>query len=550
MSEMNYKNKKIYVFLRLLTVPSTICLLFLVYAPLELLFANRTELNYNMYELLGYMLPVMLCTVALLSILLLILRKKAKKLYRICLFLLLLILLSSYVQGAFFAENLPPLDGRTINWKEYSSQRWSSIAVFVCVAAALYYGRNKLGGDKFEMLSYSVSGLMFLLLGVSLLLNCIMTEGYRRNKVIVHSDSYLLDMADEQENMVIFLMDAVDGDVFKKIMKLHPEYAEVFEDFTSFENVTSGYPYTSRSVPFILSGMWYENQEPFDAYCVRAFDESPLFLKLRDLGFRMGMYDPEFSLLTSLDGKFENISSESKIVYPCRFVQMQLKIAGYRYFLFDLKKICYLTPEEIFLSSVKSNGSEQYYSTDNEEFLKRLKEKQVILSDTSCFRFIYIWGAHSPFIYPSQSEEIEDNSYESGVEFSVEIVDEYLRKLKSAGVFNNTAIVILADHGYAADNASFGRQNPVLMVKGVGEKHSFDTSDVPVSHEDLQLAYSRLLDGKKSTEVFDWCEGDKRDRRFLFYEFRFENHMEEFIQTGHANCEDTMVATGKEYNAK
>ena len=549
MSELN-KKKKIYVFLRLLLVPSAVCLLLLVYAPLELLFTNRTELNYNMYELLSYMLPIMLCAVAPLSILLLTLRKKAKKLYRICLFLLLLILLVSYIQGTFYAEDLPPLDGRTINWKEYSNQRWNSIAIFVCVAAALYYCWKKLGEDKFEILSFAVSGLMFLLLGVSLLLNCILTEGYRRNKVIVHSDSYLLDMADEQENMVIFLMDAVDGDAFKKLMKLHPEYAEVFEDFTSFENVMSGYPYTSRSVPFILSGMWYENQEPFDAYCIRAFDESPLFLKLRDLGFRMGMYDPEFSLMTSLDGKFENISSESKIVYPYRFVQMQLKMAGYRYFLFDLKKICYMTPEEIFLSSVKSNGQEQYYSTDNEEFLRRLKEKQVVLSDMSCFRFIYIWGAHSPFIYPSKSESVQDNSYESGVELSIEIADEYLRKLKSAGVFNNTAILILADHGYAADNASFGRQNPVLMVKGIGEKHPFDTSDVPVSHEDLQLAYSRLIDGKQSTEIFDWQEEDKRERRFLFYEFRYEDHMEEYIQTGHASCEETMVSTGNEYNLK
>ena len=544
------KFKKIN-FINLLIVPSALCFLVFICAPLELLFTNRTELNYNMYELLGYMLPVMFLAAGLLSILLLLLRKKAIKLYRICLFLLILILVTLYIQGTFLAKKLPPLDGRTINWIEYGSQRWYSIAILVFVVAVLLFLWEKLDGARFELLSSVVAGLIILLLGVSLLFNCIMTEGYRRNKVIVHSDSYLLDMADGQDNMVILLMDAVDGETFQKILKeVHPEYSTIFEDFTSFKNVTSCYPYTSRSVPFILSGMWYENKEPFDEYCKRAFEESPLFLKLHTLGFRMGMYDPDFSLMTSLDGKFENISSESKIVYPFRFIQMQIKMAGYRFFPFDLKKFCYMTPEEIFLANVKSNGQEQYYSMDNTEFLKRLKEKKVVPSDTSCFRFIYIWGAHSPFVYPSQSEKIQDESYESSVELSIEIANEYLCKLKSSGVFDNTAIVILADHGYVDGNASFGRQNPVLMIKGLREKHPYAVSDAPVSHEDLQLAFSRLLDGKQSTEVFDWREGDKRERRFLFYEFRFEDHMEEYLQTGEASCEDTMVATGKEYNLK
>ena len=387
------------------------------------------------------------------------------------------------------------------------------------------------------------------MMGVSLLVNCFLTGGYHRNKVIVHSDRGLLDMAAQQQNLVVFLMDAVDGETFQKVMQAHPEYEAVFKDFTYFSNVTSGYPYTSRSIPFILSGDWYENDEPYEAYCRKAFEESPLFLELNRRGYRMGMYDPEFSFITSLDGKFENISSKSSLVYPFRFVQMQLRMAGYRYFPFDLKKICYMTPDEIYLASVKSNGKDRYYSMDNMEFLERLQKKEVVYSDTSCFRYIYVRGAHEPFIYQAQSEYINDNSYESSVELCVTIADTYLQKLKDAGVYDNTAIIILADHGYADDNASFGRQNPFLLIKGVGEKHAFAVSDIPVSHADLQAVYSNLLDGQESGKAFpetDYAQG----RRFLFFEYEDEEHMTEYRITGHASDETKITATGKEYNYK
>ena len=208
-----------------------------------------------------------------------------------------------------------------------------------------------------------------------------------------------------------------------------------------------------------------------------------------------------------------------------------------------------MTPDEIYLASVKSNGKDQYYSMDNMEFLERLQRKEVVYSDTSCFRYIYIRGAHEPFIYQAQCEFINDNSYESSVELCATIADTYLQKLKDAGVYDNTAIIILADHGYADDNASFGRQNPFLLIKGVGEKHTFTVSDIPVSHADLQAVYSNLLDGQESGKAFpetDYTQG----RRFLFFEYEDEEHMTEYVITGHASDETKITATGKEYNYK
>ena len=88
-----------------------------------------------------------------------------------------------------------------------------------------------------------------------------------------------------------------------------------------------------------------------------------------------------------------------------------------------------------------------------------------------------------------------------------------------------------------------------MLVKGKNESHPFTSSDVPVSHADLQEAFLSLTEGESGTELFTQFEGTERERRFLFYEFGGEGTIYEYIQTGHASDEQTMISTGNVYNS-
>ena len=67
----------------------------------------------------------------------------------------------------------------------------------------------------------------------------------------------------------------------------------------------------------------------------------------------------------------------------------------------------------------------------------------------------------------------------------------------------------------------------------------------PISYDDLQLAYKRLLSGNNSDEIFDYKEDDQRERRFLFYRYLEEDHMEEYVQHGRADDLTTLIPTGR-----
>ena len=85
-------------------------------------------------------------------------------------------------------------------------------------------------------------------------------------------------------------------------------------------------------------------------------------------------------------------------------------------------------------------------------------------------------------------------------------------------------------------------------VKGIEEQHEFSISDAPISYEDLQDAYIRLLQGSGSNETFPYQEGDVRERRFLCD--IDGGDIVEYVQKGHATNMETMEETGNVYRLK
>ena len=68
------------------------------------------------------------------------------------------------------------------------------------------------------------------------------------------------------ENFVIFVLDTADSREFTSLLEDHPEYRDIFADFTYYENMMGNYSCTMNAVAYILSGEWLENQEQLADY--------------------------------------------------------------------------------------------------------------------------------------------------------------------------------------------------------------------------------------------------------------------------------------------
>lgn len=544
------KEKGLRPVLPAVILSAAICFMFFLYAPLELYFTNKNEFWFDFYHIAPVMLLVFLITTVLGCLAFCILYRIHERLYQVGLVAGFIAFLASYIQGNFLVKNLPPLDGTAIDWSLYSGERIKSAIVWIAVIAVVLLLLRILRMERFYYVVKFVPICIVLMLTVSLVTVCIGNNGLERKKQMQITDDKLYEMSDDK-NFIIFLLDAVDARNMTELLKENPEYEEIFEDFTYYPNTVGAYPFTMMSIPYIFSGQWFENEQPFEEYHANVYKNALLFDTLEQEGYKLGMYEPELPSEDDSIYRFENIISEKgKISSYWEFLKAELKLVGVKYAPFDLKRFCIFDTN--FFSALQ-DVAEGYnaYSFVNNYFYHTMLDTPVTHTDEKQFKFIHVEGGHTPFRYDENVDFVENATYTDNLKASMTITRTYLERLKNENVYDNSVIIIMADHGYAevpVENAALERQNPILFVKGLNEdRDNMQVSNAPISFEDLQDAYARLLAGNSGNEIFDAKEGEQRDRRFLYYEYLKEDKIQEYVQTGDAGDVTTLVPTGEEY---
>lgn len=525
-----------------------------LYAPLELYFTNIKEFQFDFWALFpqllgifGILLVICLVGFGLCGLI-------HRRLYDLALLVGGMGYVISYVHGMFLVGNLPPLDGTDFSWSDYNTETVISLIACAVIAAVFLLLARLLHMKKMRKVITGISLFFTAILMVTVVTVGITNDGFQKKPLMAVTKNAEFQMSSDQ-NMVIFLMDAVDSKAFRQLMDGDdPEYAETLSDFTYYPNTVGAYSFTEHSIPYILTGQWFENKEPFTDYTARAMAASPLLQKLKDENYRIGMYEEDLSCTEEQAAEFENVEKTTLRFTSFRAIaKEELKLVWFKYAPYLLKQAVHVDMNR-FTMIVEPNSDSELFHYVNWDFYPDAQNAQITTVSDKVFKFIHIEGAHVPLRYDKDVNIIgsDKGDYDQNVQASMTILKQYLDDLKEAGVYNNTAIVVMADHGYWTywDDKLLGRSNPLLAVKGVDESHPMALSEAPISYEDLQECFSRLLDGKSSDQVFDAKEGDQRVRRYLSYNYLEEGHIVEYEQTGYATDLGTMVATGRVFDAK
>jgi hypothetical protein len=250
--------------------------------------------------------------------------------------------------------------------------------------------------------------------------------------------------------------------------------------------------------------------------------------------------------------RFENIvKTDKKIGSRSRFLKLELKLTLFKYLPYFVKKYVAMDVGDFADTQYLPDGVTKY-SYQNPKFIGWMDKSEIETTKQKMFKLIHIKGGHVPFDMDRNLNPIDEEkgTYEDKAGAALTIMSNYLDKLKKAGVYDNSTIVILADHGYWKEKQNgTNRHNPLLMVKAKNENHaSLTVNNAPLSYDDLQDIYQRLLNGATSEQITDYKEGDTRTRRFLsFFPFTNTSHMKEIEYYGQAWDYDNMSFTGNEF---
>lgn len=531
------------------------CFMLFVYEPLVMYSTNQLDFWFDMALMIG---PVLLAFLIFFagSVLLLtaayfvnkaFAKEKEPLVYRIITIVFFWVFFVTYLQGNMLAGGLPALDGSTIDWDAFRSKDIITLAVGVFGLAAVDFMLIKLGAKKTLKYAAGFSVVVFAVLFVTLIYELISWNSFARKDSIIATNENFNTISSDK-NFVVLLNDAVGSSEFNSVLEENPEYKEVFEDFTYYPDTLGCFPCTRDTIPVVLGGALNKNEMKFEKFSSKALNESPLFKELTERDYDINLYESELVWYGSKNFSISNSTDYKNYRLPFKsFFSEEVKYIKYKYLPYYLKRYS-------DIESMDFNGLVDKYLWDDHTIYKTVTKKtELDKQSDKMFSFVHTEGAHIPFSYDKDLNILPYNSgtYEQKIEATIKMVDAYIDRLKANGAYDNTVIIVMADHGNTNLNSAddmLVRANPMFMIKGIGEHHKFAKSDKPISYLDLMDIYSELLEGETAEEATEDIP-DKRERYFMWYRnFRLEDHIEEYVVTDKAWEWTKFKKTGREYD--
>lgn len=522
---------------------------FFIYEPVILYASNKTDLWFDFMTMLKPMFTLFFTSFVILSLIYTLINKlfKNNKIYNVILVISFIIYFASYIQGNYLLKSLPGLDGTTIVWDGFLVQNIITIIIWLIISITYIITTKKYTFEKVLNISSKVVLVVFAMLFVSCISTILTTRKmFMKKYPILITDVNYTNFSDDK-NFIVFLLDAVDSKKFDEQLSTS-KYKDSFKDFTYYPDTLSYYMYTRDSIPLILTGKPNHNKDEFYTYYNKAFDESKLIDELINKDYDINLYEYELIWTSEKSKVVKNIEKIPNKINTKHFVKSNLQYVGYKYLPYFLKKYVHIETMDFNLDK-SSDEHNKAYQWDNIKNYRMIQNANVTKDPKKQFKFIHTNGSHVPYNMDEELNRVDEknSSYEKEINASIKLVDSYINMLKENGVYDNSVIVIMADHGYAKKKI-IGRQNPILYIKGVNEHHDImPVSDKRVSHIDIADAFVELLNDVKTEQLFPNIPIDRK-RRLIWYRFTRENKMTEYQTNGHAWENNKLKKTGRKYN--
>ncbi len=536
MNKGHLSNRKEIIFVALLA--SFTCF---VYPPCELYLTNVNEFWFTFRTILPIILVMSITCICIMAFIGYVLPSRIYNGFTTAVFAFTV---AFYVQGNYLNNNYGVLDGKEIIWKNYAIRGYISIITWILVILIVVILMRKLKEYKSKVLIY-LSLVLVAMQSVGLAF-LIYNKPAKDVQLYDASSEGLMNYSSDR-NIIVLLLDAADSTVFTEILENNPEISNIFKDFTYYDNTSGMYPSTKASIPYILTGIPYENQEPYRDYIDRAYDETELFNLLKKNKYQYGIYTNETflhddTMKDSVNGVFNMPTVTS---YP-ELGLLLFQASWFKFVPQQIKQWFWVYSDDFNLTKGSIEG--ELFSGSNLDFLEALSNKGLSVDDKRDFKFIHLHGVHAPYDMDENMNALSGGTLEQQYIGVCNMVNLFFEELKEKGVYNNSCIIVLADHGVQSKYCHC----PLFMIKEAGKTGDFlSTDSTAFSYAGIQDLLSEWVEGSNLVNIDPMPE-----RRFLYYEWNdkwsadYMPTMKEYEILGNVNDTAQIIATGRFFSSE
>lgn len=477
--------------------------------PLDLFFNNANDIAFPIKPLICFMAVLSAVVFAALFAGCMLIKGKANDIFRSIIFGISLAL---YVQSNFLALYMGELDGRQyeLNFPKAAL----NILIWGALVAVPFILRWKFPESFNATLTFVSLGLVITqIISLNVTFNKTRKSWKAEQSLLVFFGETTpictdkdIEVYGKNRNLIILLADAYDSFAFDEAMEKDPDALSEFDGFTYYSNTVGKYSWTNPSIAYMTTGVPFENS--YDAQYVNLE-----FYETAAKNFKTNIYADITTPPADISAKYTSNVVYEDVTYEDVFayVKSLYKLTFFRASPEVMKPLFQMDTAGFGKSDLRHGLRDYDYDVLN--FYNNMP-RELTKTDEDVFKFIYIYGLHHKRDVTSEltRSETEVEPVEQAVAVN-KTVNEYLKILKENGVYDNSDILFIADHGL---NDLYDAKYPLLMFKPAHQTETgIKISKAPISYDDLYPTVLMLAGGQpEERTIFDIGEDEQRDRVF------------------------------------
>ena len=523
-----------------------------LFTPLTLYLGNSDEFSVGFSSILPSLLLSLAVFAALAGLVGLLLSARVSRSYVALLAMLGLLV---WVQGNFLVWDYGALDGRQIDWAQGTWRGFLDLTVWLVplvVALRLRAPRRRilltaaLAVFALQVISGAASGARN-------------SDLLAKSEEVVPSEVALKQVYgfSRSENVLHLVMDGFQADIFGELVgedRQGEPFADAFDGFTFYRNHLSAFPYTHMSLPALVSGKIYRNHEPIETFRANTFGDQSILRSAIANGYeldvaaapalanwyRLGGYTNTFDVTDRMHAD----PGQAVIDEAAQLLDLSLM----RTLPHFVKRYVYNEQRWLIQPLVSESRVSQLQYFSHRFFLRRWHESITADREAPVYKMVHLMLSHNPMVVDEDCEFANQYLYaerENVLNQSrcslIEAV-RLLEKMKQVGIYDQTLIVIMGDHGawvrpkgLKVETAPDGARKPMLLsaaqhalatpllaIKMKGSRSSLRFSDAPTWTADVPDTISAALgfgDDFGRRDILSLSEDEQRTRRFHYYEY-------------------------------
>lgn len=500
-----------------------LCFMLLIFGPAEIFFSNVTEFQFIYREFAGYLAGggiILTIIMALIGV------AVPDYLRRIYLSIIFSIAVAGYFQIMFLNKQLDLLGINPDGYHVKLAQAVGNFIVwFLIIMTSVFFAFYK--KELWEKIILDVS---LFLLGVQIVayISLVLTakkEAFQYPESTWHLSGKEQFTVSTNENVIVIILDMFSNSYLDSLEESYPGTTDFLHDFTYYSNMDCTYMGTFPSLAHMLTGCELDMQISVNDWFAKIWEDEKVtnfYDMLHEKNYEVNLYTSLLHVLTGtndiqiLNDKFSNMSNDSQnrdIKYNLLYKTM-FKMSAYRMLPEILKPYFYTNMTEY---SDVVEVVEDKVCHNNFDFYGELLKQGLTLDEKHNYYIIqHLMGPHA-FTTDEHGHYKENSTLDETTKGCMVIVEEYLEELKKAGVYDNSTIIITADHGIS------DKPQVIFYLKKVQEHHDDSPVDnSPVSHKEFfptivdAVGENYLQYGKT---VYDFNVLSDRERTYWLYAF-------------------------------